>query len=186
MLKEYKSRLFCFNSCKSHENRTQLINAKKKYKNYESKIKRKYKQHEGDMLDYLKKQNPKHFYGLFSKQKRRHIQSNLTNNDFYMHFKGLIQDDVSDATDEVINDESVYDELDREITYHEIKTAIRKLKLNKSCSEDCILNEVFIYCEETLMPLLHELFNKILKSGLYPQVWSRSCIVPVYKKRSKM
>jgi hypothetical protein len=135
------------------------------------------------MLDYLKKQNPKHFYCLFSKKKRRNVQNNLTNKDFYMHFRELIQDDDNNTIGDIINDGSVYDELDREITYDEIKTAIRKLKLNKSCSEDCVLNEVFINCEEILMPLLHEYFNKILESGLYPHVWSRSCIVPVYKRR---
>jgi hypothetical protein len=76
-----------------------------------------------------------------------------------MHFKELIQDDDNDTIDDIINDGSVYDELDREITYDEIKTAIRKLKLSKSCSEDCIFN-VFINCEEILLSLLHELFSK--------------------------
>jgi hypothetical protein len=85
LLKENKSRLIFFNSCKSHD----LSMQRKKYKNYETKLKRKYKRHEGDMLDYLKKRNPNHFYSLFSKKKRRNVQNNLTNTDFYMHYRGI-------------------------------------------------------------------------------------------------
>mgnify|MGYP005949918315 CR=1 FL=1 len=32
------------------------------------------------------------------------------------------------------------------------------------------------------MPVLHKLFNKILMSGLFPDLWTKSCIVPVHKK----
>jgi hypothetical protein len=76
-----------------------------------------------------------------------------------------------------------YDELDREITCNDIENAIRKLKLNKSCNEDYIMmNEIFIRCKEILLPLLHTLFNKIFDTSLYPETWSRSCIVPLFKK----
>ena len=72
--------------------------------------------------------------------------------------------------------------MDKEITHDEIKKAIHRLKHNKSCSEDYIMNELFIKCTDILMPLIHKLFNKILLSGIYPELWTRSCIVPIHKK----
>jgi hypothetical protein len=67
-----------------------------------------------------------------------------------------------------------YDELDSNITAEEIRIAIKKLKRNKSCGKDCIVNELFIDCESVL--------NDIFHSGFYPESWSESFITPVYKK----
>ena len=185
LLKDYKGAIYKFNTCKSFENKQQLLHAKKKYKQYENKLKRNYKQHEGDMLDYLRKHNPKHFFSLFGKGKGKSMKSSLTNDDFYAHFKGLIERDEGDPTDnyyDITNTEPVYEELDKDITCEEISKAIHKLKCNKSCSEDCILNELFIKCQDVLMPLIHNLFNKILASGIYPELWTKNCIVPLHKK----
>ena len=116
----------------------------------------------------------------------------MSNSDFYTYFRNLAS--ASDHTvNESVNEHNVdgfenasadagYVELDREITCNDIENAVRKLKLNKSCSEDYIINEVFIRCKEILLPLLYTLFNKIFDTGLYPETWSRSCIVPLFKK----
>ena len=41
---------------------------------------------------------------------------------------------------------AVYEELDEVISLDEISNVIAKLKPNKSCGEDFILNEIFIKC----------------------------------------
>lgn len=76
----------------------------------------------------------------------------------------------------------VYEELDKEIIYDEISKVIKKLKCNKSCSEDYIVNELFIRCNDILMFVLYKFFNKILMLGLFFDLWIKSCIVLVYKK----
>ena len=45
-----------------------------------------------------------------------------------------------------------------------------------------ILNGLFKKCDDILLPLLHGLINKIFDSDLFPHSWSRSCIVPLFKK----
>ena len=91
------------------------------------------------MLYYLKNSNPKQFYKLFSKKKSR-ITNNLTNDDFMTHFKNLMFDENGDTdfTFNEVNNESVFEELDCEITEDEILKAISNLRSNKSCSEDGI------------------------------------------------
>jgi uncharacterized protein YeeX (DUF496 family) len=88
----------------------------------------------------------------------------LTNDDFFVHFKEVIENDNSssiiDNTNDIINTDAIFDELDKEISHDEIKKAIHRLKHNKSCSEDYILNELFIKCADILMSLLHKLFTK--------------------------
>ena len=39
LLKDYKGAIYKFNTCKSFENKQQLLHAKKKYKQYEIKLK---------------------------------------------------------------------------------------------------------------------------------------------------
>ena len=78
--------------------------------------------------------------------------------------------------------EAVYEELDEIISREEILKAINKLKTNKSCSEDLIINEIFIKGKDILLPCLERLFNSIFSSGFFPESWSQSCIVPIFKK----
>ena len=47
--------------------------------------------------------------------------------------------------------DAVFDELDAEISETEILTCIRNLNRNKSCSEDDILNELFLDCKDVMI-----------------------------------
>ena len=136
------------------------------------------------MLVYLWKLNPTHFYHLFGKKKGKH-SSSLTDDDFYWHFKGLVEFKSSVNTGftyDIANTEPVYEELDKEITQDEISRAIKKLKCYKSSREDCILNELLTSCEELFLPFICVLFNEILLSGIYPEAWTTSWIIPLHKK----
>lgn len=149
------------------------------------KSKYKNKRNEGDMFDFLRKHNPKHFYSLFAKGKSKSGKCSLTNDDFQAYFKRLIEGnsvDHTESTCDSVNYNAVYEELHKEITYDEIIKAIKKLKCNKSCSEDYIVNKLFMRCNDILMRVLYKLFNKILMSGLFPDLWTKSGIVPVHKK----
>lgn len=99
MLKEYKGLLHTYNNEKSYENKETLLAAKKKYKKYMKKSKYKYKRYEGDMFDFLRKHNPKHFYSLFSKGKSKSGKCSLTNDDFQAYFKSLIEGNSADHTE---------------------------------------------------------------------------------------
>ena len=183
LFKEYKTALYNFNQLKSNQNHEVLVTAKHNYKKVENKLKRHCKRQEGDMLTYLKKANPNQFYKLFSKKKSR-VTNNLTNDDFLLHFKNLMYDENEQTAfsfDEFDND-TIFEELDCEITENEILKAVSNLKANKSCSEDGIINEIFTKGKTILLPCLHKLFNAIFRSGFFPEVWSKACIVPFFKK----
>ena len=89
---------------------------------------------------------------------------------------------MDDFLNNLTNFDVVFDELDVAITSDEILSAIKCLNLNKANGVDGILNEYLIHCKDVLMPCLVTLFNNIFQSGLYPEIWSRGCIIPVFKK----
>ena len=68
--KTYLSSLASFNREKSTVNHNLLILNKRKYKSTELRYKRQYLSIEGDMLDYLRKHNPREFHKNFKQPKR--------------------------------------------------------------------------------------------------------------------
>ena len=65
------------------------------------------------------------------------------------------------------------DLLDDEISISDIKKHISKLKLNKSNGPDLISNEMLKYGKELLAASIQNLFNLILKTGIYPKAWKK-------------
>ena len=57
-----------------------------------------------------------------------------------------------------------------------------KLKRDKATGFDNIMNEYLITGKTLLLPILCKLFNNILDTGNFPEIWVKSVIVPVYKK----
>ena len=151
-------------------------------------MKRQYKKQQGNMLNYLRKYNPKKFYKHFQKRKQNR-RSELSNDDFFNHFSNLASNEpnTNDEVDSFLSTNDVHaggtvcNDLDRDITEMEISDAIDGLKNNKACGYDCVLNEYFIKCKDILMPCLFLLFNNIFKSGHFPKAWSVGSIVPLFK-----
>ena len=136
------------------------------------------------MIEYIRKRNPKEFYKLFSKRKNTiNSSSKIKIDQFVEHFRNLNSNvHGSEHVNEDITYDAIFDELDAPITEREVEEAIRNLKRNKSCSEDLILNEVFLECTDILTPSLVLLFNSVFESGFFPEAWAEGCIVPIHKK----
>lgn len=64
----------------------------------------------------------------------------------------------------------------------EISQAISKLKNGKACGPDLILNEMLKAGHSQLIPVLHKLFNYILRSGNFPANWRCNLLTPIHKK----
>ncbi len=75
----------------------------------------------------------------------------------------------------------IKDILDSVISANEITSAIKGLKRGKSSGIDGIPVDLFIDCEQTLNPLLKDLFNYILEYEDYPAEWALGLISPVHK-----
>ena len=147
------------------------------------KLKRRYLREQSNLLEYMKKNNPKKFYSHFAKKKS--VKTDVPIQDFLRHFKsvsGTGSSDSTDMRDEPGENDVIFYELDNEITRDEILKAIKGLKRNKSHGSDGILNEYFIECADTLLPLLHTIFNAIYNTGCFPKIVYNALVVPIHKK----
>ena len=133
----------------------------------------------------LSRNNPKTFYKKFSKLKKG-PKCDLTIEDFINHFKdlaGSTRDNTQETDDSTNQDNQVlYEELDSPITVHEILYVLSKAKRNKSPGIDGLLYEFFVECKYIMIPILCNLFNVILDSGIIPENWCNGTIIPVFKK----
>ncbi|KAK3084635.1 hypothetical protein FSP39_016616 [Pinctada imbricata] len=157
---KYRKALYDFNMCKTPESHAVLHSCKREYKKVERKLKRQYLFDQGNMLESIRKQNPKEFFSRF--RKRKSMQTNVNIDDFLKHFKSV----CGEGDDLCGNDDSeydvIYDELNDEISQEEIIEAIKRLKSNKSHGSDGILNEYFTEYRDLLVPFLHKMFNAIM------------------------
>ena len=69
---------------------------------------------------------------------------------------------------------------DKPITDEEIMQAIRHLKSNKASGWDGIPAELLKEAE--IVPFLRMYLNTLLEAGIFPKFWSKSIIVPIFKK----
>ena len=68
----------------------------------------------------------------------------------------------------------------------EIKKAIKNKKKNKkSAGNDRIRNEMLKCGANWIISPLTKLFNVILKAGIYPDLWTKGLITPIYKSGDK-
>ena len=74
--------------------------------------------------------------------------------------------------------------MNRDFTLQETKDAIKKLKNNKSVSDDLISNEMLKNSNEQLQLVLVKLFNACLQCGTYP--WNNSITTPLHKKGDRL
>ena len=62
-----------------------------------------------------------------------------------------------------------------------VRKAITNLDLSKASGPDCIPAEFLKNCEPELSYILTELVNKCLKEFCFPDCWTVSSVVPVFK-----
>ena len=106
------------------------------------------------------------------------------------HFKTLFNTTSNVETSNLQNDsvnaepwqEVKVPELDNPISETEVKEAIRHLKLGKASGIDEISSEFLIYADTIVVPFLCKLYNKLYDVCYFPFEWSKSIIVPLFKK----
>ena len=161
-------------------------------KTYKKLLKMK-KQEEKDsiisQLSLLRNVNPKLYWQLIEKLKGTDTKDSLVDDinpeEWIAHFKNLSLKSFSDTSiDKEIQEREANNEkhlLDNPITICEIKKCIRKLKNNKTCGEDLIINEMIKSGAYILLPSLCKLFNLVLKTGKFPEKWNINLLSPIWK-----
>ena len=72
-----------------------------------------------------------------------------------------------------------------EFTREDILSLIRNLNKNKSCGHDGISARMLSICDESLVVPLKLIFENILSTGVFPEIWKRANLTPIHKKGSK-
>ncbi|UYV62553.1 hypothetical protein LAZ67_2001037 [Cordylochernes scorpioides] len=76
-------------------------------------------------------------------------------------------------------------DLDAEITLEEIHDVVKKLANGKAVGLDGIPNELLKNLPIPTLNKLKNLFNKIMSTEKYPQLWTNSIVHPIYKSGDK-
>ena len=125
--------------------------------------------------------------------KNRKLTTSISKDDWYEHFFNVFNL-VNANSEETINNNVVNIQpiqivnnqgvLNCIITHEEICNSIKNLKKGKSAGPDGLVAEMFICLQHMIVPYLSKLFNDIFHTGIYPDLWTKSVIVPIHKKRS--
>ena len=67
-------------------------------------------------------------------------------------------------------------------TEEEICTILKNLKKGKAAGPDGLVAEMFLSSSHIAVPYLLKLFNCIFSAGVFPELWSKAVIIPIYKK----
>ncbi len=122
----------------------------------------------------------------------------ITRDDWNIYFRELLncKNNVEkqfekDVTDYVKwHDENCLDcvlnvndnDVNRNISMGEVESAVMELVSSKAPGIDGINNDILKNGKNVIVPLMCEVFNKILETGEYPAVWGNAIIVPIHKK----
>ena len=187
---ENKRKTFNLARKNNMHDRSEQANLKRKQssKEYKNAIKRansKYHQELNSKIRSLQSNNPKDFWKLINGNYDKTDTCNeISIDDFAEHFQNLNTFGVTDETFDIncipFTDDSP---LNKPITKDEVNVCIAKLKNNKACGYDKILNE-YIKCSANLMSDIYvSLFNLILNTGVVPDDWVTGIIKPIFKNR---
>ena len=75
--------------------------------------------------------------------------------------------------------------LDFAVSIKEFKTVSKNLKNRKACYSDLLKNEMIKVSCEQLPNVYLKLFNLILKTGIFPNLWCERIIIPISKSGEK-
>lgn len=118
-------------------------------------------------------------------KKKSQYSNNISIEEWHAHFKSILDKDVGTGLGEAVSEDVDNEDLDRPISKEEILFAIRKLKNSKAPGQDGLIAEFFKHFNDTAMEFLVTLFNILFTNGIYPNNWTESVILPLFKKGDK-
>lgn len=163
-----------------------FISESKRYKKLLKKKRLKVKSELINKLSVL--ETSKEFWRIIEQLKENDSNpaDNITVNEWKEHFEALYTTPIIDSCLEleITRLESVphcNTQLNKPFTISEVKKSLKKLTNNKATSCDLVLNEMLKYGAPIVVPAVCKLFNAVLDSGIFPEVWNITYQVPVFK-----
>ena len=189
-LKQLKLKLLRkFRSSRSEDDLAQYKTARKTFKNIIDEKREAYNTKKLD--DLINSVNDSKSFWAKLKSLTRKGKAKSTNKisktDWLKHFENLFAnpDENNEFDDlQIVEPDSEIEELifNSEITDDEILFAVKSMKAGKSPGPDGILPEMFTSIIEIMLPILNKLLNRIFAQGQFPDIWSKSIIIPIHKK----
>jgi ribosomal protein L22 len=172
-----------------------------KRKEYKKIIKRQKNSFRNDLLSdlsSLQSGNTKEFWTLLNKLKNPDNDTDdavesIDATEWYNHFAELSKKPSNHSCSDIklktleLEQKPVtafFDQLNLPITISEIKKVLKRTKNGKSTGPDMISYEMLKCGQNILLPALAKLFNIVLNSGYFPDMWNISAIKPLHKKGS--
>ncbi|UYV73970.1 hypothetical protein LAZ67_11001654 [Cordylochernes scorpioides] len=174
----------CRNSNNIHD-RQKYIEARREYFKL---LQRKRDEFNKDKNERIKNaKDPKSFWNaIASFRKKPIIQGEIDIKEWFLFYKNLLNKENKEATFTVNQMIGWKDpDLDAEITLEEIHDVVKKLANGKAVGLDGIPNELLKNLPIPTLNKLKNLFNKIMSTEKYPQLWTNSIVHPIYKSGDK-
>ena len=129
-----------------------------------------------------KTSDPRAFWKLLNKADSH--ESNLggiSPESFREHFKNLSFSPALDGNIDNFNPRTIChssnDLINEPFSVAEISGIVKKLKSNKACGIDHIINEFLKYCPQPMLCIIVKFFNIVLNTGIVPYDWCVGIII---------
>ena len=176
---------------KSHANYYTKGERARAHKEYKKVINRKSRMHTKvfhERIRSLPSSDPRAYWRILNinNRQKKHTVDAISHDVFVEHFEklGNIPEEELHTFDNE-TDIFVHDDLENDISADEVLKCIKKLKNNKSCGYDGILNEFLKTSSSKLLIAVTTLFNIVLQTGKIPHAWSIGYISPIYKGKGE-
>ena len=159
------------------------------YKKFISSHQKQYTRDLHKNLRNLHRHHPKEYWNILKNSEgNKKSEPKVSMADFEKHFEHLNQEDTqNDAPTHNFDpsdiDPATIQEFNLDFTVEEVLKNIKSLKNNKSEGLDFVKNEYIKNCPISVVELIVNLFNLILRTGHVPYDWSIGLIVPIFKKK---
>ena len=127
------------------------------------------------------------FTEYYKNVQNNHLTANDENynQDYMRNIEKVISEIDMEQEINMYIDNPIFDALNGPIQIEEIEKALKKSKNKKAAGSDGLVSEFIKYSDGHIDGPLSVLFNFILNSGEYPDIWSEGLVNPIHKKESK-
>ena len=156
------------------------------YQKFIKKQKQAYYKQLHENLRKMRTNDSKEYWKILNSGSRKLQKSgDISLTIFKNHFEQLniLHEKGQENFDPRTIEHSINEQINKDFTFSEIKEIIKKLKNNKACGVDNIVNEYLKCCPDEVICLIVDLFNLVLKTGIVPTDWCIGLIQPLYKNK---
>ena len=160
---------------------------------YKNLLKTKEKTHISKIAASIRRSRKKDpaYYWYLLKGPKKSDAIKVSLDDFEEFFKDLNLDKTKNAHENNFEEDmcvvhpsnDISDTLNSSISDEEIQRAIKALKNKKAVGIDNILNEEIKTTFPVFKNIYKKLFNLILDTGIFPEIWADGLIIPIFKKK---